>query len=163
MKICSKPNHFPVKWLCTAGFRAKKKNCSRLESAPKKWEISKYFTFGVKMLKKFSQPLAFSSRQGWVNTSKLQNLSIFRSQFLLRTTRNIFYFNLTYPSYTALTRFSSRYYFTDTYYPIISRYIFIKIEYSRKHICQIIICNSLTNLMYVPAQQLRAILKANII
>ena len=24
MKICSKPNHFPVKWLCTAGFRAKK-------------------------------------------------------------------------------------------------------------------------------------------
>ena len=24
MKICSKPNRFPVKWLCTAGFRAKK-------------------------------------------------------------------------------------------------------------------------------------------
>ena len=24
MKICSKPNCFAVKWLCTAGFRAKK-------------------------------------------------------------------------------------------------------------------------------------------
>ena len=24
MKICSKHNHFPVKWLCTAGFMAKK-------------------------------------------------------------------------------------------------------------------------------------------
>ena len=36
-----------------------------LESTPKKWGIPNYFTFGVKLLKKFSQPLAFSSRQGW--------------------------------------------------------------------------------------------------
>ena len=65
MKICSKPNHFPVKWLCTAGFRAKKLiSVVGLKVLQKNGESQIFFTFGVKMLKKFSQPLAFDSRQG---------------------------------------------------------------------------------------------------
>ena len=43
MKICSKPNHFPVKWLCTAGFRAKKL----------------IFVVGLKVLQKMGNPKLF--------------------------------------------------------------------------------------------------------
>ena len=51
-------------------FQGKKINfCCRLESTPKKWGIPNFFTFGVKMWKKFSQPLAFDSRQGCSNVS----------------------------------------------------------------------------------------------
>ena len=47
MNICSKPNRFPVKWLCTAGFRAKKLIfVVDLKVLPKKWGITSYFTFG---------------------------------------------------------------------------------------------------------------------